>query len=179
MYVNHEQLQRALAALDSATLRTRLDSGELSAQARTIASAELQRREAGGAAPAASPPASCAVPSAPAPVDPNAGVPYAVPRAPGFTLPRPLLKAALVVYVLVVLLAVMVVVADPPWVPPRQGMWSGALGTFASIAAGLPWSLLLLFKMGATLGTTLFITLCWLCVPVNLALFAVLFRRSE
>ena len=179
MYVNQEQLQSAFAALDSATLRARLGSGELTAQARAIAGAELQRREDAGAAPAASPPASPAVPAAPASADPYAGVPYAVAPAPGITLSRPLLKVALVVYVLLVLVALVMVVADPPWVAPRQGMWTGALGTMASIAAGLPWSLLLLFKGGATMGNALFAALCWLCVPLNLALFALLFRRSE
>lgn len=157
MYVRPEQLKANLEAMDSESIRAKVRSGRLTAEALEVANAVLAAR--GEAVQAG----SHMVPSRPK-------------TAPNLTRRANLRgwSIALVAfysYLAFAVLCAVVVFADPPWATPSNGTWAGMLGGIASLAAGLPWTYLYLKTVGATAGGAALATVAGLGVSVNVVLF--------
>jgi hypothetical protein len=164
MHVSPEQLQSNLEALDSGDLLARVHSGALPDAALQVALGILKARGVD-----AGPRAAVAPPALPT-------VPATAPRKPwpGGSAVRVLLG----LYVVFVVLCTFVVFMDPPWVPPRNGTWGGMIGFLASLAAGAPWSFLMLVTQADRLSQMQFVMVDFACVALNLVLFGMYIRRT-
>lgn len=164
MYIDPEELRRNLQAMDSATLQSKLQSGALTKEARAVVLEILQAR---GIAPDAqslqAPPVTKLVREA-------------ALRTP---LPgRTIAKVLLGLYVVFVCLCTFVVFLDPPWIPPRNGTWEGMIGFMASVAAGAPFSFVVLLTQAGRISDAQAVAANFGCVVLNLVLFVLFIRRT-
>jgi len=164
MLVSREQLEQTFRKLDSATIRGRLLSGDMSDEAREVALAELARREQAG--------------------EPVLALPVDKPPSPGQSLldalpGRPVMKVLAGLYGAFVLLCVVVMLFDPPWVTSTHSIGSGMLGGVAALALGLPWDLVLINFLGAKAGGSMaaYLLVCLGGAGINVAFFAWYFRQ--
>lgn len=118
------QLRRNLAELDSAALRERVEGGQLTSEAHSIALEILTDRNSA----AGLPPKLSVV---------NRAVPIADRTDTSKVFDR-----LLAAYVALLIGCAIVIFADPPWVPPHGGGWQGSFGYLAGLVAGLPWTIL-------------------------------------
>jgi hypothetical protein len=171
MLVSREQLEQNFRKLDSALIRGRLSSADLSPEAREVALAELARREQAGepvlAAPPGKPPPSSSPSSSPGESLRNA--------LPG----RPVMKVLAGLYGAFVLLCVVVMLFDPPWVTSTNSIGTGMLGGVAALALGLPWDLVLINFLGAKAGGSMaaYLLVCLGGAGINVAFFVWYFRQ--
>jgi hypothetical protein len=164
MLVSHEQLEQNFRKLDSALIRGRLASADLSPEAREVALAELARREQAG--------------------EPVPALPADKPRSPGQSLldalpGRPVMNVLAGLYGAFVLLCMVVVLFDPPWVTSSQNIGTGMIGGVAALALGLPWDLVLINFLGAKAGGSMaaYLLVCLGGAGINVAFFVWYFRR--
>jgi hypothetical protein len=164
MLVSREQLEQTYRKLDSATIRGRLLSADLSAQAREVAQAELARREQAG--------------------EPAVAVQPAQARSPGRALldalpSRPVMKVLAGLYGAFILLCLAVILVDPPWVTSTHSIGTGMLGGVAAVALGLPWDLVLIQWLGAAAGGSMvaYLLICLAGAGINCAFFVWYFRQ--
>jgi hypothetical protein len=164
VYVDPDELRRNLEALDSATLQAKLQSGALTKEARAVALAILQARgiTSGAEVPPAAPVTKLVRPA-----------PLRTPL-PGRTIAKVLFG----LYVVFVLLCTFVVFMDPPWVPPRNGTWEGMIGFMASVAAGAPFSFVVLLTQAGHISDAQAVAANFGCVVLNLVLFVLFIRRT-
>jgi hypothetical protein len=176
MLVSREQLEQNFRKLDSALIRGRLASAELSPEAREVALAELARREQAGEPVLSSsplPPASSSsAASAPAASSPAQALLNALPD-------RSVMKVLAGLYAVFVLLCLIVMLFDPPWVTSTHSIGTGMLGGVAALALGLPWDLVLINFLGAKAGGSMaaYLLVCLGGAGINVAFFVWYFRR--
>lgn len=164
MLVSRDQLEQTFRKLDSAMIRGRLLSADLSPEAREVALAELARREQAGE------------PALAAPVEKPPSPAQALLNAlPG----RPVMKVLAVLYGAFVLLCILVILADPPWVSSSHNIGTGMLGGVAALALGLPWDLVLIKFLGPSSGGSMaaYLLVCLSGAGVNVAFFVWYFRQ--
>ena len=151
--------------LDSAIIRGRLLSADLSEQARAVALAELARREEAG-----EPVLAASVQKAPSP---GQTLRNALPG-------RPVMKVLAGLYVAYVVLCLALLLIDPPWVTSTHSIGTGMLGGVAALALGLPWDLLLIKFVGGSAGGSMarYLLACVCGAGVNLAFFVWYFRQE-
>ena len=172
MHISPDKLRETYRTLDSATIRSKLVSGELTDLAREMATAELASRESTGESPIAPPPPS------------KTNTERLLNALPG----RSTMKVLLAMYIVYVLVCVLVVAADPPRDEATSRGYDGFFGVMATFAVGLPWSFLavVLLRSVPFLGyyvylvsPTSLLAFCWIGVPVNLLLFWLYFKHRE
>jgi hypothetical protein len=169
-YVNPDHLKAVYRSLDAATIRDKLDSGELTVQAREIAQAELAARGP-DEAPRSAPLKIYADAEAPPPT--------------GTSLGRTAMRALFVLYLLFLMACFAALMFDPPRGSAPHGPYAGFIGIVASAAAGFPWTLIAAYGVGVipfagklvmALGETGIVVACWLGALLNLFLFGLYFR---
>jgi hypothetical protein len=169
MYVSAEKLKEIYRDLDSPAIFEKLRTGGLTPEARELALAELATRKQA--------------------VAPEDVAPVAAPvRAPvGGAGSQLAMRVLFVVYVVFLALCAVVLVADPPRGTQPHGSYDGMIGMIASAAAGLPWTFVGVFLLGAVpmanrlfllLGEFGIVALCWGGAALNLVLFRRYFTRS-
>jgi len=165
MLVSREHLERTFRTLDSAMIRGRLLTGDLSTEAKEVALAELERREKTGETAHESP----------------VETPIALSQTILEALPsRPVMKAVMGMYVAFVTLCLVIMTFDPPWVTSAKNIGTGMLGGVATFAMGLPWDYVFMNILGPHVADDIatYMFICLSGVVVNLAVFAWYFKRS-
>ena len=159
MYLQPEQLRKNLQALDSETLIAKVQSGQLTADASAVAQAVLKERGV-----------ETTTASAPS-------LPHGLTNATQASAQKSAAGTLLVLYVAFVIVCVLVMFADPPWVKPANGSWQGMIGFLASLAAGAPWSIGVLLAQGSEVSAGQSVISSLFCACVNIAILIGYARR--
>jgi hypothetical protein len=146
-------------------LRGRLLAGDLSAEAKEVAQAEMARREQAGDTTHEFPVKT--------PICPSQSFLDALPS-------RSVMKVVMGLYIAFVVLCLVVTVFDPPWGTSSNNMGAGMLGGLAIFAMGLPCDFVFASILGASRAgsNATFVFVCISGVVVNLAFFVWYFKRN-